>query len=190
MEAGDTIPGYGLWIVLLYDVHMPKAILLIAKQGFQDVELDGTCKGLLAAGFEVTLVSTEAGECIGKFGGKETATVAARDMDVDAFDRFAFIGGPGAHAFKDDPDILNLAHRIAESGKIFGAICIAPTALAAAGVLKGKKATVWNGDGEQGTFIESHGAMYTGEHVTVDGRIVTADGPETAEEFGRVLAAI
>lgn len=168
---------------------MRKALIIIAQRGFQDVELDGTRKGLLAAGFEVVLASKERGECIGKFGGKEQAAVAARKVSVEDYDRFAFVGGPGAGALKDDPEFLDLARKAAATGRPLGAICIAPTILAAAGMLQGKRATVWNGDGAQGVFLESHGAQYTAENVTVDGNIVTADGPAAAEEFGRSLAS-
>ena len=71
-----------------------------------------------------------------------------------------------------------------------GAICIAPTILAAAGVLAGKKATVWDSEGEQITFLKQCGAEYSGESVTRDGLIVTGNGPKAAEEFGRMFAAI
>src|SRR5947209_14802998 len=130
---------------------MPRiALLIIAQKGFKDVELKGTRDGLKEAGFDVELASFEEGECIGKFGGKEPAQQALRDIDVSKFERIGFIGGPGAHAFKDDANAKRIAIQTLENGQPLGAICIAPTALAAAGVLAGKKATVWNEDGEQG----------------------------------------
>lgn len=113
-----------------------------------------------------------------------------RDVDVSQYDRFAFIGGPGAGTLKDDAEAVTLARKINSSGKVFGAICIAPTILAAAGVLKGKKATVWNKDGEQGTFIESHGAQFVDEDVVIDGRLITANGPDAADQFGREFAKL
>ncbi|MEK7136703.1 MAG: DJ-1/PfpI family protein, partial [Patescibacteria group bacterium] len=81
---------------------------------------------------------------------------------------------------------------------MLGAICIAPTILARAGVLRGKKATVWDpstGSGQvalptPSQVLRECGAQYTGEAVTVDGKIVTANGPAAAEEFGRRLASI
>jgi protease I len=167
-----------------------KALVIIAKEGFQDKELAGTRLGLQAGGFDIVLASTEAGPCTGKFGSIEQAALALRDVNLADYDRVAFIGGPGAHTLKDDPDALRIAREWAATGKPFGAICIAPTVLAAAGVLKGKRATVWNKDGEQGPFLESHGATYTGEPVTVDGNIVTGDGPEAAEAFGKALASL
>lgn len=167
---------------------MKTALLVIAQNGYQDVELAGTQSGLLNAGFEVTIASTEEGTCVGKFGGTEEALLAMRDVDPLAYDVLAFIGGPGAHAFKDDPSMLDLIKRRVATGKVLGAICIAPTALAAAGVLNGKRATVWDEAGEQERYITSYGATYTGESVTVDGMIITANGPDAAEEFGRTLA--
>lgn len=169
---------------------MKTALVIVAKEGFQDKELEGTLTGLMAADFDVTIASTEAGHCTGKLGGTVEAELALRDVVVSRFDRIAFIGGPGAHALVGDFDALNVARAAANEGMPLGAICIAPTILAAAGVLRGKRATVWDEDGEQQRILESHGATYTGEPVTIDGRIITGNGPEAAEEFGKSFAAL
>ena len=169
---------------------MAKALLIIAQKGYQDLEYAGTRKGLENASYAITLASTEAGECIGKFGGKEKATIILRDTDVSLFDVIAFIGGPGAAALADNEDAKRVARDAVAFGKVLGAICIAPTILARAGVLKGKRATVWDSEGEQAALLESGGAFYTGNAVTVDGKIVTGNGPAAAEEFGRVLAGL
>jgi len=168
---------------------MLKALVVIAQDGYQDKELEGTRNSLLAADFEVILASKEVGTCKGSLGGIEEATVAMRDADVSDYDRVAFIGGPGAGAMASDPDALHLAQETARAGKPLGAICIAPTILAKARVLSGKKATVWDSGGEQAALLEKYGAEYTGELVTVDGLIVTANGPLAAEEFGKTLAS-
>lgn len=167
---------------------MRSCLIVIAKEGYQDKELEGTRRGLEEAGFSLTLASTEIGPCTGKFGGTEEAHVALRDVDVSAYDRIAFVGGPGARALREQEDALRVARDAAGKAMVLGAICIAPTILAAAGVLQGRRATVWNEDGEQSLYIESQGATYTGEHVTTDGSIVTADGPASAEAFGKALA--
>lgn len=169
---------------------MHAALIIIAQNGYQDTELEGTRTGLLEANFEITLCSKEEGTCTGKFGGREEATVAMRDADPSQFDRIAFIGGPGAGVLRDDPEAKDLAKRTAASGKKWGAICIAPTILASAGALKGKRATVWNKNDQEGAYLENHGAIYVPEHVVIDGNLVTADGPEAAEEFGKALASM
>ena len=167
-----------------------QALIIIAKEGFQDKELEGTEAGLKSAGFEITFASTEAGICTGKYGDRKEANIGLFDVDVEAFDRVAFIGGPGAHALADNKEAQRIAKEAISLEKVLGAICIAPTILAKAGVLKGKKATVSNKDGKPGELLEAHGAMYTGDPVTVDGLIVTANGPEAAVEFGKRLAAL
>jgi putative intracellular protease/amidase len=38
--------------------------------------------------------------------------------------------------------------------------------------------------------LRAHGARWTGASVTTAGRIVTANGPEAAEEFGAALSDV
>lgn len=169
---------------------MKQALLVIAQKGFQDVELNGTRDGLVEAGFEVILGSTEAGECIGKFGATETAAIALKDVNVKDYDRIGYIGGPGAANLWQNDEAKRIARETVKAKKPLGAICIAPKVLAAAEVLTGKKATVWNEDGDQAGFLAMHEVEYTGEEVTVDGLIVTGNGPKAAVEFGRRFAAL
>ena len=169
---------------------MSKAIIIIAQDGYQDVEYAGTRKGLEDAGFDIVVASSSAGACTGKLGGTVQATIGMRDVDLDDVDRVAFIGGPGAEVYAKHPDALRIAHEAAGRNMPLGAICIAPLILANAGVLRWKKATVWDENGKQRDLIEAAGATYTGEAVTVDGLIVTGNGPEAAEEFGRALAGL
>ena len=177
--------------IICYTFHtMKQALLIIAKQGFQDMELNGTRDSLSTSGFDIVLGSSQAGACSGKLGGSEEADIALKDVKVADYDCIAFIGGPGAIQFFDDPEALRIAHEAVRLQKPLGAICIAPIILAKAKVLDSKKATVWDSGGEQKGVIEHYGAQYTGDTVTVDGMIVTANGPPAAEEFGRTLAAL
>lgn len=167
-----------------------QALLIIAQKGYQDVELDGARKGLQDAGFEVVIGSIKAEECLGKFGGTEEATVGLKDVDIADYDRIGFIGGSGAGNMWQDKEAIRIAQEAFKAGKPLGAICIAPKVLAVAGVLDGKKATMWNEDGDQAGFLALHNVEYTGENVTVDGLIVTANGPGAAGEFGEAFAAL
>ena len=187
---------------------MKNVLIIIAPQGYQDQEYAGTRSGLENAGYAITVASTKKGTCTGKFGGSEEATLAFGDIDVSQFAKVAFIGGPGAAPLAQNEDAKRIARETVAQGKILGAICIAPTILARAGVLKGKRVTVWdpstpqpirrNELGRSGQAVEpspsqilqEEGAIYTGEDVTVDGKIVTANGPAAAEKFGRVLAEL
>ncbi len=173
-----------------YSVFMQSALLIIAQKGYQDVELDGTRKGLLKAGFDVVLASTKKGECIGKYDGRETADIALMDVDVTDYDRIAFIGGPGMMQAWQDEAMKRIAREAVAHDIVLGAICIAPKVLVSAGVLEGKKATVADPDGDQPGFLALHDVEYTGEPVTIAGRIITANGPDAAVEFGKKLASL
>ena len=164
------------------------ALVIIAKDGYQDHEYTGTCEGFAMSNINITIASTQAGECHGKLGGSATADVALKDVRVVDYDKIAFIGGPGAAGLADDEHAQRIAREAVEAGIPLGAICIAPTILAKAGVLKGKKATVWDSGGEQAKLLEQHGATYTGDPVTSDGLIVTANGPDAAKDFGQTIA--
>jgi protease I len=85
-----------------------------------------------------------------------------------------------------------LAKETIEKDKILAAICISPVILANAGVLKGKKATVWSSplDKNPIRILKNGGAIYKDALVVVDGKIVTANGPEAAKEFGEALVSL
>ena len=97
-----------------------------------------------------------------------------------------FVGGAGAQVFFDDPDAHRSRRRPGRSGRVLAAICIAPSTLAHAGLLEGVRATAFP---SQEQDLRAHGAVWTGEPVTVDGQIVTGNGPEAAEQFGEAVAA-
>ncbi len=168
-----------------------KALLIIAKNGFQDKEFAAVRAALLAVNFVVELASNTKGLCTGKFGSTEEAQYGFEEIDLGNFDRIAFIGGPGAAELAEDAIAQHLTRAVMHAGKPLGAICIAPTILAKGGVLRGRKATVWDdGNGTQIDLLERCGAEFVDQSVVVDGLIVTANGPEAAEEFGRVFAAV
>jgi len=168
-----------------------KALLVIAKNGFQDKELKAVRDALIARDFAVELASDTKGSCTGSFGSTEEALYGFEEIDLGNFDRVCFIGGPGAVMIAEDAIAQHLTRSIVRSGKPLGAICIAPTILAKGGVLRDRKATVWDdGKGTQIDLLERCGAVFVDQPVVVDGLIVTASGPEAAEEFGKTFARL
>jgi protease I len=89
--------------------------------------------------------------------------------------------------FFDDPLAQRLARTQCESGRLLCAICIAPSTLAHAGLLEGVRATAFP---SQEIDLRQQGAVWTGAPVEVDGRIVTANGPQAATAFGETLAEL
>jgi|SRR3989338_2009981 len=164
-----------------------KAVLIIAPIWYQDIEYLDTKAELEKAGIEVITAAKKAGICKGKLGGTAQATLSIDNINVEDYDAIVFIGGPGAVRHQEDVQAQITAQEAITEQKVLAAICIAPTILAKAGVLEGKKATVWNEDGLQDQLLEQEGATYTGETVTIDGKIITANGPQAAKDFGKAI---
>jgi len=166
-----------------------KVVMIIACKNFRDEELSEPRKALESAGAEVTVASTSREGCKGMMGMQITPDTMVGDLDADEFDAAVFVGGTGSAALYDDGDVLEFAKAADTEGLVIGAICLAPGILARAGILKGLKATSYDSPAARKAFEEG-GATWTGEKVTVDGVVVTANGPEAASEFGAKLVEL
>ena len=164
-----------------------KALFVVAQNNYQSQEYGIPKQILTAAGMEVVTASKNLGRCLGSHGGSTEATTTLEKANISEFDVILFVGGPGAVHYQHDPQAHLLARKALAQRKIVAAICIGPTILAHAGVLNGRKATVWNLDGQQEAMLKKNGATYTGDDVTVDGFVVTANGPQAAEKLGKTI---
>ncbi len=160
------------------------AVLIIAHENFRDEELLGPKEALEGSGVAVTVASSQMDPARGMLGAVVEPDVLIGDIDVNDYDAVVFVGGTGAREYFNDPTAHSIAQQAASSGKLLGAICIAPSTLANAGVLAGKKATSF--PSEEGN-LRSKGAVLTGADVEIDGNIITAEGPSSAERFGQAL---
>ena len=159
--------------------------MIIAPRNFRDEELFHTKEEIEAAGNSITIASTTTNTATGMLGGTAKPDITINDVDVDDYDAVIFVGGMGSSVYFNNPKAHEIARTANKKGKLIGAICIAPSTLANAGLLKDKKATSYPSEESN---LRSKGANYTGNPVEKDGNIITADGPSSAREFGRKIA--
>jgi len=164
-----------------------RIVMVIAKTKFRDEEYTEPRKVLESEGAAVTVASSSLGLADGMLGLKVKPDVLIGDVQEKDYDGIVFVGGGGAKEYFDDPVAHRLAREFFEQGKLTSAICITPATLANAGVLTGRKATSF--PSSEGA-LRSHGAIVTGQDVSVDGRIVTGVGPEAARKFGQKLVEV
>jgi len=172
-----------------------KILMVVPHRNFRDEECFVPKEFFEGKGYAITVASTVKGEAAGVQGGTVEAALSLDEADAAGYDAIIFIGGPGTPSVRSSPHALEIAREAAEKGKVLAAICWAPTILAKAGVLEGKKSTVWLGnDPEYGMgtnqVLEKYGAAHVNEGVVVDGRVVTADGPAHAAEFAEEIAKL
>ena len=181
----DIIPNGG-------KVRDKKVLMIIAFQNFKDEEYFVPKEILAKAGVSVLTASTKKGTALGAAGGEAEVVLSLSEVKAGDFDGAVFIGGPGAAVLIDNTECHRIAQEAVAAGKILGAICIAPAILAKAGVLQGKQATVWSSalDKSAVEILRNNGAIYQDEKVVVDGKIITANGPAAAHEFGKTLVGL
>lgn len=164
-------------------------VMVIAFRGFQDLEYTKTRETLEKAGFKITVASSMLGTATGKFDQRVDVDLTIDEINVDDYEAIVWIGGPGANEYFENQTAHQLIKKAVETNRVLAAICIAPEILAKAGVLAGKKATVWSSVDDQGPLgvLKENGAQYLDQELVMDGKIITANGPNAAEQFGKAI---
>ena len=170
-----------------------KVLFIVAFEGFQDFEYSIPLNILKEAGIEVDTVSNKKGVAIGGYTKSEIKiNKTITEINLDDYSAIIFIGGGGALDNLDNQESYKLIQSAYQKDKIIAAICIAPIILSNAGILEKKMATVWKGkflniEPSTGEYLKKKGAIYKDQSVVIDGNIITANGPKSAEEFGKAI---
>ena len=164
---------------------MAKVYVFLAD-GFEDVEALIPVDVLRRGGVEVITVSTvdDLQIVTSAHGVQMVADSMFDDCDFADADLLMLPGGmPGASNLFAHKGVCEAVVRQYEAGKRVSAICAAPAVvLAQLGVLDGHRATCYPGFEQMLTKAD-----YTGELVTVDGLITTAEGPAAAFPYAYEL---
>jgi protease I len=168
-----------------------KVLMVIAPKDFRDEELFEPMAVFKSNGLEVDVVSTTKGECVGMLGNKITVEKTIYDINADEYDAIVIVGGMGSKEYLwNNERLIELVKEFYNQNKVVSAICLSPVVLAKAGVLNGKKATVYPAP-EAIEELKKAGAIYEDKGVVIDGNVVTAKSPDYARLFGlEVLKAI
>ena len=166
-----------------------KAVIIIAFKEFRDEEYFIPKKILESKGIKITTASTSKGVAIGKLGGDADVDIILEDLKVSDYDAVIFSGGPGAVELLENKECHRISKEALKENKVLAAICSGPAILAKAGVLKGKKATVWGiaMDKSLIKILNDEGAIYKEEPVVINDNLITANGPSSAEEFSKEI---
>jgi len=163
---------------------MSKAVVFFAD-GLEE------CEGLLCvdilrrAGAEVVIASVEEGLSVkSSHGVTIRCDELASGLDFSDVDLIILPGGiPGTYLLGESPVVAETLRAFAAAGKKIAAVCAAPSVLAQAGLLDGRRATAHR------KFRDKlAGAEVLDREVVVDGPITTAWGLGATIPFALELA--
>lgn len=158
---------------------MPTALVLLAD-GFEEIEAVTIVDVLRRGQIAVTTASLGGKHVKGSHDIVIEADALLERVSVKDYDALVLPGGPASKTLRQDARAQALIQQAAREGKLVAAVCAAPTALEAAGVLRGKRATVYPGN-------QLPSAELVEQAVVEDGNVVTSRGPGTAMAFALKL---
>jgi len=157
--------------------------------GFEEIEATTIIDVLRRAGVEVRTAAVTRGGAVPVEGSHGIKVIADTTIDEAAKHDWRMVvlpgGMPGATNLRDDPRVASLLHKVHRAGGWAAAICAAPIALGAAGLLEGREATCYPGFEK-----ELRGAKTRTDRVVRSERVLTSRGPGTALEFALALVEI
>ena len=159
-------------------------VYIILGKGFEPVEAIAPCDILRRGGVDVKLAGIGGKTVEAAHGVTVAADCTVEEIEQNALEMIVLPGGlPGSTNLQAHEGLTANIRAFASAGKKLAAICAAPMVFGSCGILDGKKATIYPGMEEYLT-----GAEPTGEAATVDGNIITGQGPALAMEFALAIA--
>lgn len=163
-----------------------RAIVLLAD-GFEEIEALVPIDLMRRANIEVDIAGVTGPMVKGAHGIIVHADLLLEDV-TGAYDCVVLPGGmPGAKNLADSWEVNQLIIQQFNDGRFVAAICAAPAVvLAHAGLLDGRRAVCYPGADAYAPEVN-----FEDERVLQDGRIITAQGPGCAADFGlKIIEAL
>lgn len=160
-----------------------KTALVIFADGSEELEAVTIINILRRGGVNVTVAGLHGGPLRGSRG-----TVLLPDTTLDEalsrdYDMLVLPGGqPGTDHLRNDARVASLLKKMQALDRNIAAICAAPSVLAQAGLLDGKRATCYPGALDEFPAVQRQTAA-----VVEDGKLITSRGPGTAMDFALTL---
>ncbi len=158
--------------------------LILAEDGFEDLELFYPLYRLREEGFEVDVASSARRPVAGKRGYAVPATRTYGECRAEDYACLVIPGGKSPERVRLVPEALELARAFVRAGKPVAAICHGPQVLLSAGLVKGRRMTCYAGIRDD---LMAAGAEYRDEPCVADGRIITARVPDDLPAFTGAL---
>jgi protease I len=168
-----------------------KVIMVRAPQYYCDEELFHIRAALQKNNIGLVVASTTTAEALGeRLGVKIKPDITIHEVDIKEFDGVVIGSGTGCKELWQDENLREIVKLAYAQNKFVAAGCNAPVVLARAGILKGRRATVFPNN-ENIMELKNAEAVYTNEPLVVDGNIITSRDLMSLKDFaGAIVEAV
>ena len=168
---------------------MPKRVMILATDGFEQSELEQPRERLEKAGFETIVVSPEDGQIKGwdqkDWGRPVDVDLTLEEAEASDFDALLLPGGQiNPDKLRMEEKAVQIVREFCQSGKPVAAICHGPWLLVEADAVRGKTVTSWP---SLRTDLRNAGANVVDKEVAIDGNLITSRKPDDIPAFSDAL---
>ena len=150
---------------------MKKAIIVVGP-AVEDTEFAYPYYRLQEDGFSIDVASNGAIPIIAKHGLPISCNMDIKNIQSSDYDLLIIPGGlESPDRLRQIPELLNFINEFNEQGKVIASVCHGPWVLISAGIVKGKKMTIYKGCKDD---LINAGAIYIDVSVVSDENLVTA----------------
>ncbi|VAW62930.1 DJ-1/YajL/PfpI superfamily, includes chaperone protein YajL (former ThiJ), parkinsonism-associated protein DJ-1, peptidases PfpI, Hsp31 [hydrothermal vent metagenome] len=162
-----------------------KRVLIPLAQGCEELEAITISDLLTRAGIDVVTCGLDEQSVVASRGTTIIPKTVLKKVANELFDMLVLPGGmPGAKHLRDNVMLQTCLKNHANNNRYIAAICAAPKALAAAGLLKNKTVTCFPGALDD---AQLENTTITSNAIEIDHKIITSRGPGTAIDFALML---
>ena len=159
---------------------MTSAIIFLAS-GFEEIEAVTIIDILRRSNIKVVVAGLISNEVEGAHAIKIIPDLNIDEVILENYDAVILPGGsPGYKNLKKNKKVMEIIKEAFTKNKLIAAICAAPAVLSEAGILKGKKCTIY--PGMENELIKG-GGIPQKDWIVEDENIITSQGPATALPF-------
>jgi len=164
-----------------------KRAVVLAENGYEDLELWVPYYRLLEEGAEVVLAGHEKQTYSSKHGYPCEVDATVASLNPKEFDAVVIPGGvAGPDRLRRHNEVLDLVRKLDEDEKVVAAICHAAWVPISAGIVKGRRMTSYASVKDD---CVNAGAKWVDQECVVDGNLITSRSPDDLPAFCRAIVS-
>lgn len=162
-----------------------KKVAVLVENNYEDQELWYPYLRFIEAGFDVTIIGTEANvEYKGKYGYPVKSQMCRFDALKENWDAIIIPGGWAPDKLRRYKEVLELIRTANERKAVIGAICHAGWLLVSADIIRSKKVTSFYAIKDD---LINAGGNWVDEEVVIDDNLVTSRTPMDLPVFMKTI---